>query len=68
MLIADSVDEASMQIFLDEFSKKLTKEIILVMDNASWHKSLNIPKNIENSVSATILARISTQLKDYGCT
>lgn len=46
-LIADSVDKPTMQVFLDEFSKTLKEDIILVMDNAGWHKSLEVPKNIE---------------------
>jgi transposase len=46
-LIADSVNKPTMQIFLDEFSKTLKEDIILVMDNAGWHKALNVPKNIE---------------------
>jgi transposase len=36
-----------MQVFLDEFSETLNSDIILVMDNAGWHKSLKIPENIE---------------------
>jgi transposase len=46
-LIADVVNKECMQIFLDEFSKTLSSEIILVMDNAPWHKSLKAPSNIE---------------------
>jgi transposase len=36
-----------MQLFLDEFTKTLDQEIILVMDNAGWHKGLKVPHNIE---------------------
>lgn len=36
-----------MQTFLDEFSKTLSSEIILVMDNEPWHKRLKAPRNIE---------------------
>ena len=46
-MIADVVNKECMQIFLDEFSKTLSSEIILVMDNAPWHKSLKAPSNIE---------------------
>ena len=40
-LIADTVDKASMQIFLDKFAQTLDKPVILVMDNAPWHSNLN---------------------------
>ncbi len=39
-----------MQIYLDELSQSLDgKEIILIMDQAGWHKSkdLAVPKNVE---------------------
>ena len=46
-LIADVVNKACMQIFLDAFLKTLSSAIILVMDNAPWHKRLKVPRNIE---------------------
>jgi len=46
-LIADSVNKDTMQIFLDEFAKTINRDVILVMDNAGWHKSLNVPDNVE---------------------
>lgn len=46
-LIIDAVNKECMQIFLDEFSKTLTNDIIFIMDNAPWHKSLKAPSNIE---------------------
>ena len=42
-LIANTVDKTTMQIFLDEFAKTLSSKVIFVMDNAGWHKSLQIP-------------------------
>jgi transposase len=36
-----------MQAYLDEFAKSIKKDVILVMDNAAWHKALVVPKNIE---------------------
>lgn len=47
--IADKVNTESFNSYLEEFSKQLgEKEIFLVLDGASWHKSKNlvIPKNI----------------------
>lgn len=46
-LIANTVDKTTMQIFLDEFAKTLSSKVIFVMDNAGWHKSLQIPEMIE---------------------
>jgi len=41
------VDKIYMQVFLDEFAKTITDDIIMVMDNAGWHKGLDVPKNIQ---------------------
>jgi transposase len=41
-----NVNRENMQIFLEEFAKTLDEEVILVMDNASWHTRLMIPDNI----------------------
>jgi hypothetical protein len=46
-LIADGVNKACMQVFLEEFSKTLGNDVILVMDNAAWHKNLKVPANID---------------------
>ena len=36
-----------MQIFLEEFAKTLEQDVILVMDNASWHNRLVMPDHID---------------------
>lgn len=36
-----------MQIFLDEFAKTLNEEVLFVMDNASWHKGLQVSEKIQ---------------------
>jgi transposase len=36
-----------MQLFLNEFSKTLDQEIIIVMDNAGWHHGLALPSTIQ---------------------
>lgn len=46
-LFIDGVSKDCTQIFLDEFSKTLDRDVILVMDNAGWHHELNVPDNIE---------------------
>ena len=49
-LLLPFVNTEMMQIYLDEFSQSLgEKEIILIMDQAGWHKSkdLVVPKNID---------------------
>ncbi|HPV27815.1 MAG TPA: IS630 family transposase [Bacteroidales bacterium] len=49
-LLLPFVNTEMMQTYLDEFSQSLgEKEIILIMDQAGWHKSkdLVIPKNID---------------------
>lgn len=49
-LILPQANTNCMNAFLDELSKQYTNDyILLVVDNASWHKSksLQIPKNIE---------------------
>ena len=49
-IILDKVNTTSFNVFLDEFSKQLgPKEVLFVMDNASWHKSkeLIVPINIQ---------------------
>lgn len=32
---------------MDTFAKNLSGKIILIMDQAGWHKNLNVPSNIE---------------------
>lgn len=49
-LLLPFVNTEMMQIYLDEFNQVLgDKEIILIMDQAGWHKSkdLVVPKNVE---------------------
>lgn len=49
-LLLPFVNTEMMQIYLDELSQSLgEEEIILIMDQAGWHKSkdLVVPKNIE---------------------
>lgn len=49
-LLLPFVNTDMMQIYLDEFSKSLGQEnVILIMDQAGWHKSkdLVVPTNIE---------------------
>ncbi len=46
-LMISHVNQECMQLYLDEFAKTLKEDIILVMDNAGWHKGLIIPANIE---------------------
>ena len=49
LVLPDCTTEC-MNIFLEEIGNKYKdEEILLVLDNASWHKSkdLNVPKNIE---------------------
>ncbi len=46
-LIMPNVNKNCMQIFLDELAKTISKKIILVMDQAGWHKGLLLPENIE---------------------
>lgn len=49
-LLLPFVNTEMMQVYLDELSLDLgSKEIILIMDQAGWHKSKNlvVPKNIE---------------------
>jgi len=49
-LLLPFVNTEMMQTYLDEFSQSLgEKEIILIMDQAGWHKSkdLVVPKNID---------------------
>ena len=45
----ESVNKESMQVFLDAFASTLTGEqrVMLVMDQAGWHKGLVVPKNLE---------------------
>jgi len=44
-----NVDTNCMNIFLEELSKEIKTDLILIMDGAGWHKSKNliIPKNIQ---------------------
>ena len=47
--ITEKVNTESLNCFLEQFSKQIgKKEILLVLDGASWHKSkdLKIPTNI----------------------
>jgi DDE superfamily endonuclease len=53
-LIIDGVNKEYMQIFLDEFAKTLTKQIIFVMDNAGWHKD---SKKYKNNAFTAIFTR-----------
>lgn len=46
-LIMPSVDRDCMQVFIDEFAKQISGNVVIVMDQAGWHKGLIIPKNIE---------------------
>jgi len=49
-LLLPFVNTEMMQIYLDELSQSLgEKEIILIMDQAGWHKSkaLVVPKNVD---------------------
>jgi hypothetical protein len=47
-LLLPFVNTDCMNFFLKEFSKKIEKDAILIMDGAGWHKSkkLKVPKNI----------------------
>ena len=44
-----NVDTECMNVFLEELSKEIKTDFILIMDGAGWHKSKNliIPKNIQ---------------------
>jgi len=48
-LLMPNVDTACMNVYLEELSKEIKEDFILIMDNAGWHKSRNliIPKNIQ---------------------
>lgn len=46
-LLLPNVNKECVQIFIDEFAKTISGEAIIVMDQASWHKGLLLPKNIE---------------------
>ncbi len=48
-LLLPSVNTDCMNIFLEKLSSKKKEDLILIMDNAGWHKSksLIIPKNIQ---------------------
>ena len=36
-----------MQLYLNELSRSIVGRIMLVMDQAGWHKGLEVPNNIE---------------------
>jgi transposase len=44
-----NVDTACMNVYLQELSKEVDEDFILIMDGAGWHKSKNliVPKNIQ---------------------
>jgi transposase len=44
-----NVNTACMNVYLEELSKEIKEDFILIMDGAGWHKSKNliIPKNIQ---------------------
>ncbi len=44
-----NVDTNCMNVYLQELSKEIKEDFILIMDGAGWHKSKNliIPKNIQ---------------------
>jgi len=48
-LLMPNVDTDCMNVYLQELSKEITKDFILIMDGAGWHKSKNliVPKNIQ---------------------
>jgi putative transposase len=48
-LLMPSVNTDCMNVFLEELSKQIKEDCILIMDGAGWHKSKNliIPKNIQ---------------------
>lgn len=44
-----NVDTICMNVYLEELSKEIKEDFILIMDGAGWHQSKNliIPKNIQ---------------------
>lgn len=46
-LILPSVNKECMQLFINEFAKTITGKVIIVMDQAGWHKAITTPDNIE---------------------
>lgn len=48
-LLMPNVDTACMNVYLEELSKEIKTDFILIMDGAGWHKSKNliIPENIQ---------------------
>jgi hypothetical protein len=48
-LLMPNVDTNCMNVYLEELSKEIKEDFILIMDGAGWHKSKNliIPKNIQ---------------------
>jgi transposase len=48
-LLLPWINTDGMNLFMEELSKEITKDVILIMDGAGWHKSkdLKVPKNIE---------------------
>jgi transposase len=44
-----NVDTICMNVFLEELSKEIKEDAIIIMDGAGWHKSkdLIIPKNLQ---------------------
>ncbi len=45
-LIMANVNKDCMQVFIDEFAKTISCEVIIVMDQAGWHKGLLVPGGI----------------------
>lgn len=59
-LIIPNVNTDCMNVFLEEMSKSLTKDAIIIMDGASWHKSKEL--KVANNLQIMYLPAYSPEL------